>query len=303
MKVILLEELKGRGGEGDVIEVATGYAVNFLFPRKIAVTATSGNLKQLEQRKHNIAKREENRLDTADKLVAALEGQRIRLGAKVGDEGQLFGSVTPVQVADAINAKFDTAIDRRRIDLHGIVKTAGEHSATISIYRDLKATVIIDVVDEKALAAEAAALVAAATAEVAEAEAAVAAEAAVEAAEAEVEVAAEDAVEVAIEVAEAAAEVAAEVAEAAAEVAEADTDESTVAEALEAVEEKLEDVARTLAEAADAAEPDEAADAEAVADAATELLQEIEGALDATVADAVVAEVVDAAEDAADAPE
>ena len=57
MKVILLQELKGRGGEGDVIDVARGFAVNYLFPRKVAVEATSGNLKQLEQRRHNIEKR------------------------------------------------------------------------------------------------------------------------------------------------------------------------------------------------------------------------------------------------------
>jgi large subunit ribosomal protein L9 len=150
MKVILLNELKGRGGEGDVIDVATGYAVNFLFPRRIAIAATKGNLKQLELRKHNIAKRETERLGTADGLMSALEGQRIRIAAKVGEEGQLFGSVTPAQIADAINERFGVEVDRRRIDLHGSIKTAGEHPAVVSIYRDVKATVIVEVVDEKA---------------------------------------------------------------------------------------------------------------------------------------------------------
>ncbi|MDR1014164.1 MAG: 50S ribosomal protein L9 [Coriobacteriales bacterium] len=158
MKVILLNELKGRGGEGDVIDVATGYAVNFLFPRRIALAATKGNLKQLELRKHNIAKRETERLDTADGLMSALEGQRIRISAKVGEEGQLFGSVTPAQIADAINERFGVEIDRRRIDLHGAIKTAGEHPAVVSIYRDVKATVIVEVVDENAPQADAAAL-------------------------------------------------------------------------------------------------------------------------------------------------
>jgi large subunit ribosomal protein L9 len=156
MKVILLEELKGRGGEGDVIDVATGYAVNYLFPKKIAVLATAGNLKQLELRRHNIAKREESRLDTADKLMAALEGKVLRIGAKVGEEGQLFGSITPTQIAEAIAEKFDTEVDRRKIDIHGLIKTAGQHEVTISIYRELKANMIIDVVDENAAAAEAA---------------------------------------------------------------------------------------------------------------------------------------------------
>jgi large subunit ribosomal protein L9 len=153
MKVILLDELKGRGGEGDVVEVATGYAVNFLLPKKLAIPATKGNLKQLELRKHNIAKREAGRLDTADKLLAALEGQTIRVGAKVGEEGQLFGSVTTLQVAQALAEKFEVEIDRKRIDLHGLIKTAGVHPATVSIYREVKANITVEVVDEKALVA------------------------------------------------------------------------------------------------------------------------------------------------------
>jgi large subunit ribosomal protein L9 len=246
MKVILLDELKGRGGEGDVIDVATGYAVNFLFPKKIAIAATKGNLKQLEQRKHNIAKREANRLDSADKLVAALDGQTIRIGAKVGEEGQLFGSVTPIQVADAINAKFNTEIDRRRIDLHGVIKTVGDHTATISIYRELKVSLTIEVVDEKTLLAQAKA------------------DAKDESAEAE-SVAAEDV-----------------------EVESTEAEESP--EILTTVETVLEDVAATIAEAAEAAENDDA-DADAIAEAAVEVLQDVEGVIDAAVADAVVVEV------------
>jgi large subunit ribosomal protein L9 len=306
MKVILLSELKGKGGEGDVVEVATGYAVNYLLPRKIAIAATAGNLKQLEQRKHNIAKRETNRLDTADKLVAALEGQTIRIGAKVGEEGQLFGSVTPIQVADAINARFNTEVDRRRIDLHGLVKTVGEHPATVSVYRDIKTTITIEVVDEKTLrtAEDSATEAKSEAVEVASAEAeAIAAEAAVGAA------AEADAVEADVDteaIAEADAEAVAEtiVVEAdAGVVAEADAveaDAGVVAEAdaeaevvvLEEIQEKIEDAARTLAAAADAAEGEEAAVADAaVADAAVEVLQDIEGALDAAIADVVEAEV------------
>jgi large subunit ribosomal protein L9 len=247
MKVILLEELKSQGGEGDVVEVATGYAVNFLFPQKLAIPATPGNLKQLEQRKHNIAKRETQRLDTADKLLEALEGQSVRIGAKVGEEGQLFGSVTASQVAEAVKARFGAEIDRKRIDLHGTIKTAGEHSVTLSIYRDIKANITVEVVDENLLKAEAAAAAAAATEVVAEA-----------VAEAEAEV-----------VAEAAAEVIAEV------------EAEVIAEE---VEEALEEAARSLAEAADATQGDiDDVEATALADAAVEVLQDIEEAVDAAV--------------------
>ena len=75
MKVILLDEIKGKGGEGDVVEVAQGYAENFLFPKKLAVAATKGNLKQLDERRNNIAKREAVRLATANETKAAFEGK------------------------------------------------------------------------------------------------------------------------------------------------------------------------------------------------------------------------------------
>ncbi|MDR2957904.1 MAG: 50S ribosomal protein L9, partial [Coriobacteriales bacterium] len=122
MKVILLQELRGKGGEGDVVDVATGYAVNYLFPKKIAIEASKGNLKQLELRRHNIAKRESSRLDTADKMLAALEGKLVMIAAKVGEEGQLFGSVTTSQIAEALSVLHKIDVDRKSIDLKGPIK-------------------------------------------------------------------------------------------------------------------------------------------------------------------------------------
>lgn len=141
MKVILLQELKGKGGEGDVVDVAPGFANNYLLPQKAAILATKGNLKQLEQRKHNIAKREENRLADAAKIKETLDGTLVKVEAKVGEEGQLFGSVTAQMIADAIKAATDVDVDRRRIELGHAIKTAGEHEVTISLYRDIKTTV------------------------------------------------------------------------------------------------------------------------------------------------------------------
>jgi len=150
MKVILLQELRGKGGEGDVVEVATGYAVNYLFPKRIAIEANKGNLKQLEMRRHNIAKREEQRLGSADRLLNALEGKMVRIAAKVGEEGQLFGSVTTSQIAEALASLHGLEVDRKSIDLKAPIKTVGEHSAQISIYREIKATIQVLVVDENA---------------------------------------------------------------------------------------------------------------------------------------------------------
>jgi len=149
MKVILLQELKGKGGEGDVVEVTRGHAVNFLFPRKIAVEATKGNLKQLELRQHNIAKREANRLDTADQVFDSLNEKVLTIRARVGEEGQLYGSVTSLQISDAIKEQFGADIDRKKIDVQTPIKKAGLHTVVVSIYRDLKAEVTISVIDER----------------------------------------------------------------------------------------------------------------------------------------------------------
>ncbi len=168
MKVILLQELKGKGGEGDVVDVAPGFANNYLMPQGIAILATKGNLKQLEMRKKNIAKREATRLADADKLKAALDGATVKIDAKVGEEGQLFGSVTAAQIADAIKETLGAEVDRRRIEVGHAIKTAGEHEVEISIYREIKATVKLLVgVDEVAAEVEEEAAEAAAEAEVA----------------------------------------------------------------------------------------------------------------------------------------
>ena len=137
MKVILLDEIKGKGGEGDVVEVAQGYAENFLFPKKLAVAATKGNLKQLDERRNNIAKREAVRLATANETKAAFEGKTVTVDVKVGDEGILFGSVTAAMIADAIKAQLGMDIDRKRVELGKPIKVAGAHTVAISLYREL----------------------------------------------------------------------------------------------------------------------------------------------------------------------
>ncbi len=152
MKVILLEELKGRGGEGDVIDVARGFAVNYLLPRKIAIEATSGNVKQLEQRMHNIKKREDSRISDANSLVASLEGKVVTVEARVGEEGRLFGSVTTPMIEAAISSQLGVAVDRRKIETHGHIKEVGPHAIGIQVYRDIKVSLTVEVVAEGAVA-------------------------------------------------------------------------------------------------------------------------------------------------------
>lgn len=141
MKVILLDELRGKGGEGDIIEVAQGYAENYLFPKGVAQPATPGNIKQLEERRHNIEKREEKRIGDAQSLKEQLDGRGVSVVAKVGDEGQLFGSVTTTQIAAAIAEQLGLEVDRKRIVLAQPIKMAGRHEVEINLYRDISSTV------------------------------------------------------------------------------------------------------------------------------------------------------------------
>lgn len=143
MKVVLLGEIKGKGGEGDVVDVAQGYAENHLFPKKLAVAATKGNLKQLEERRNNIEKREAVRIADANALKETLEGKSIVVDAKVGDEGVLFGSVTSAMIADAVKEQLGVELDRKRIELGKPIKLAGSHDVAVSLYREIRASLTV----------------------------------------------------------------------------------------------------------------------------------------------------------------
>lgn len=145
MKVILLGELRGKGGEGDVVDVAQGFAENYLFPQGIAQPATPGNIKQLEERRHNIEKREEKRIADAEALKATIDGKLVVVDAKIGEEGQLFGSVTTSMIADAIEQQLGVEIDRKRVGKGQALKTAGVHKVEVNIYREIGAVVLVQV--------------------------------------------------------------------------------------------------------------------------------------------------------------
>ena len=152
MQVILLKELHGRGGEGDVINVARGFANNYLLRQGIAVKATKGNLKQLEQRRSNIEKREVERVNNANELAEKLNNLRVRVEAQVGEEGILFGSVTAAMIAKAIKEEHDIEVDRRRVELGKPIKTVGEFKVNVNVYRTISGTVTVVVGGDEALA-------------------------------------------------------------------------------------------------------------------------------------------------------
>lgn len=149
MQVILLKELQGRGGEGDVISVARGFANNYLLPQGIAILATKGNLKQLEQKKANIEKREEERVANANALAEKLNDLKVHVKAQVGEEGQLFGSVTSAMIAETIASEHGIEVDKRRVELGKPIKVVGEYKVSVNIYRNIGGVVTVVVAGEE----------------------------------------------------------------------------------------------------------------------------------------------------------
>jgi large subunit ribosomal protein L9 len=131
MQVILIQDVNNLGGANEVVTVKNGYARNFLIPQKVAIEASPSNLKQLEERLKQIRKKEEKMLAEVNKVIAALQEGSIKIGAKTGTSGKIFGSVTTVQIAKAVREQKGYEIDRRKIHLVDEIKELGTYKAKI----------------------------------------------------------------------------------------------------------------------------------------------------------------------------
>jgi len=149
MKVILLEDVKGIGDAGAVATVADGYARNFLLPRKLAISATAGSLKNLEQHRVSIKTRQLQEARTAAAKAERLAGITLKLKAKAGEAGKLYGSVTHAMVADALASEHGLEIDRRSITFEHPIRMLGSHEASVHLYKDVGATLKIEVESEE----------------------------------------------------------------------------------------------------------------------------------------------------------
>lgn len=154
MEIILTQAVPSLGKEGDVVRVARGYANNYLVPQGLAVPATPGSLKQLEQKRAVIARREAQARAEAQAFADKLNGKTVEIKAKAGAEGRLFGSVTARDIADAIKSQLRVEVDRRKIDLAEHIKEAGAREVSISVYPEVQATVTVNVVAEAPEAGE-----------------------------------------------------------------------------------------------------------------------------------------------------
>ena len=149
MKIVLREDVDKLGERGQVVNVAAGYARNFLFPKAMAFAATAGNMRQIELRKKVWIVREARETEDATKLAARIAGIKIVIAKKVGDHDALYGSVTSQEIADVLKAK-GIEVDRRKIQLHDPIRALGTFDVVIKIHRQLSANVSVQVVPETA---------------------------------------------------------------------------------------------------------------------------------------------------------
>ena len=136
MKVILLEDVKKIGKKGDVINTSDGYARNYLFPKKLAQEATDANLHILNNKKENERKQKLAELEAAQKLAQELKGKEIKLSAKTGENGKLFGAITNKDVAELIDKQYGVKVAKKKIVMETI-KVAGGYEIEVKLYPEV----------------------------------------------------------------------------------------------------------------------------------------------------------------------
>ena len=148
MDVILLQDVEKVGLKGDVVNVARGYARNYLLPRRLAEPATPGRLAELQRHQELRARHEAQTVEQAQETAQALEQAELRFEKKAGPTGSLFGSVTATDVAEELWRSQRIRVDRRKIDLHDPIKRIGRHEVPIELFVDVRADVRVLVVPE-----------------------------------------------------------------------------------------------------------------------------------------------------------
>lgn len=147
MKVILLSDVKGLGKKGELVDVAEGYARNFLVPRGLAKVASDSNLKSLAAEKSQAQAKAKRELQEAQKVAELLEKTPITITAKTGESGRLFGSVTALDIADSVKKAVGVELDRRKIELDEPIKILGEYQVPVKVHPKVTAKLQLRVVE------------------------------------------------------------------------------------------------------------------------------------------------------------
>lgn len=148
MQIILIKDVDNLGSAHELVEVKPGYARNYLIPQKFAVEASSSNRKVMEERQKQMQKRENALIAEIAKVTEVLKSSPVKLGAKIGTSGKIFGSVTSIQLARAIREQKGYEIDRRRIAIVDDVKETGTYKATVDFGKDKVVEIEFEVVGE-----------------------------------------------------------------------------------------------------------------------------------------------------------
>lgn len=148
MKVIFLQDVKGKGKKGEVKEVSVGYAQNFLLKNNVAIEATPGNLSKLEGQQKRVQKDAAEELKDAEALKEKIDGITVEMKAKSGEGGRLFGSITTKQIAEALNKAEGIKVDRRKMELPDAIRALGFTNVPIRIHADVTATLKVHVTEE-----------------------------------------------------------------------------------------------------------------------------------------------------------
>ena len=145
MKVILQQDVKGKGKKGQTIEVSDGYARNFLFPKKLAVESTPGAAKEIERKRAAEAAREAARRAEATEKAQALKGKVVELAVKCGDTGRMYGTATSAEVVEQLKAQHGIEVDKKKVEMPA-VKQVGDYEITVKLYTGISTTMTLHVV-------------------------------------------------------------------------------------------------------------------------------------------------------------
>jgi len=144
MKIIFLEDVKGKGKKGEVKELPTGFA-NFLIKQKKAVAATEGNIKKLKQQEAQLQEQEEMRLEEAKALKVQVEEKTVVIQVKSGNNGRVFGSVSTKAIAEEFEKQFGIKLDKRKMDLEEPIRGLGMARIPVHLHPEVTATIVVQV--------------------------------------------------------------------------------------------------------------------------------------------------------------
>lgn len=147
MQVILLEDVKGVGKKGQIVNASDGHALNFLLPRKLAEEATKANLTRIDAQKKKAEHKLGQEVYVAQKIADKLKDVKIKIPVRVGENGKIFGSISNKEVAEAVQSQVGIAIDKKKVNMQA-VKTIGEHTASVNLHPQVKVLLKFELVSK-----------------------------------------------------------------------------------------------------------------------------------------------------------